>query len=90
MQGLKDAIPGTVGDDPACVEHDDPVDQLEQRRAVGDHEQCFSLRNAFQVLPDALFARVVHRGGGFVEQQDRGIFQDGPGFYGIVNFSAIM
>lgn len=79
FEGREYFVFGAVRRDPAAVEDDDPLGEVEQRGAVGDEEQRPVFREYFEVVAHTFFARGVHRRGRLVEQQQRGIFQDGAG-----------
>src|SRR5690606_29035302 len=53
-----------------CVNDDQPVDQLEQRRAVGDQNQSLTCGDYLESAPQQGFALVVHVATGLIEQQD--------------------
>ncbi|CAH0130340.1 hypothetical protein SRABI112_00191 [Pseudomonas mediterranea] len=46
---------------------------------MGDQQQGLALNVGVELLPQSVFAAVVHGAGGFVQQQDRWIEQQGPG-----------
>lgn len=70
---------GAVGEDAAVVHHDHPVNQVEQGRAVGDHNQGLALGGAVQMLKELCFGLRIHRAGGFIHQQQARAGKQGAG-----------
>ena len=65
--------------DPAVVDDHDLVGVADGGEAVGDDEDGAADAQAFQRFLHFGFAFGVERAGGFVEQQQRRVFQDGAG-----------
>ena len=63
----------------ALVHHGNPVGILHRGQPVGDHQRGAPFHQLRQRLLDQVFALGVQRAGGFVQQQDRCIHQQGPG-----------
>ena len=70
---------GAVFDDFAVVHDNDAVHLAQGGQSVGDGDDGFAAHDAFQRFLDGLFAFAVEGGGGFVQNQDRGVFEDGAG-----------
>lgn len=70
---------GALLDDASAVEDDEAVHAGDGAQAVGDHEGRTSVHQPPQGVLDQEFALRVQRAGRLVEQQDRGVAQDGPG-----------
>ena len=70
---------GAFGDDAAAVHDDDAVSVAHGGEAVGDDQRCLAGHQAFEGVLDEAFAFAIERTGGFIEQQDGGIAQDGAG-----------
>src|SRR5918994_5432520 len=72
-------VPGTVGDHPPAVQHDQPLDQGEERGAVRDQEQGLARQDLLEALLEAALGAVVHGAARLVEHQDRRVPEEGPG-----------
>jgi hypothetical protein len=59
--------------------HQNPVRILDGRQPVGDHERGASFEEALDGLLDQYLALRIQGAGGFVENQNLRIPQDGPG-----------
>ena len=70
---------GAVGDHPAAVEHDQPLDQRQQRGAVGHQQQGPAGQDLLEALLEPALGAVVHRAGRLVEHQDRRVEQQRAG-----------
>ena len=68
---------GAVFDDSPFIQHQHPVGVLDGRQAVRDHDGGAVYREALQGFLDQRLRFGVQGGGGLVQQQDGGIFQDG-------------
>ncbi len=66
-------------DDASPVEDDEAVHAGDGAQAVGDHEGRASVHEPPQGVLDEDLALRVQGAGRLVEQQDRGVAQDGPG-----------
>ena len=66
-------------DDVAVVHHDDAVGLFDGGQAVGNDDAGAAVHQTLQGLLDEAFGFVVKRAGGFVQEQYRGVFQDGAG-----------
>ncbi len=62
-------------DDAALVEHDQPVHCGDGRQTVRDGHHRLALHQAIEALLDRGFDFAVERAGGFIEQQDGGVFE---------------
>ena len=70
---------GADVDDPAAVEHRDPVGQRERRAPVGDHERGALRGDRAQGLADRGLGGGVDGGRGVVEHEDPGVVEQGAG-----------
>ena len=61
----------------AVAHHDNAVGLLDGSQAVGDDDAGPAVHQAFQCLLNQPFGFIIQRAGGFVEQQDGCVFQDG-------------
>ena len=68
-----------LGDDAATVHDHDAVGLEHGGEAMRDHQRGAARHQVFQRVLHGALALGVERGGGFVEQQDRGILQQGAG-----------
>ena len=69
-----------AGVDDAALLHDyDSIGQGQRRQTVGDDDRRAVAGEMFQHSVDQLFALQIDLAGGFVQDQDRRIAQDGPG-----------
>ncbi len=66
-----------VVDDLAGAHHDDPVEAVQRRQAVRDGDHRAAHHQPVERFLDRFFRGAVQRRGGFVEQQDRRVLQDG-------------
>ena len=64
-------------DDPAVLEHDDLIHVMNGGEAVGDDQGGAAVHQFLDRFHDGSFGRGVERGSGFVEKQDRRVFQKG-------------
>src|ERR1044072_893954 len=68
---LQDVVARPVRDDLALVHQDDPLDELEQRRAAGEQEKRAPLQSLLEALDQAALGLRVHCARRFVHQHDR-------------------
>ena len=71
-------VPGDV-DDPAVLHHHDAVGQGQDRKTMRDDDCGAVADEFFQHFLNGLLAFKIHLAGGLVEDQDRGVAEDGPG-----------
>lgn len=64
---------------PALVDDRDALGMLYRGQAMGDHQRGTAGHQAGQRLLDQVFTLCIKGTGGFVQQQDRRIDQQGPG-----------
>ena len=76
---LQHVVPRSVGDHPAAVQHDQPVDQGQERGAVRDQQQGLAGQDLLEALLEAALGAVVHGAARLVEHQDRRIQEQRPG-----------
>ena len=69
----------TAFDNVPGVKHDDLIGIDHRRQAVGNDQGGAPGRNLAQRFLDFLLRMGIQRRGGFVEQQDAGLFENGPG-----------
>ena len=62
------------------IDHNDLVGIPDGAQAVGDHKTGAALHKVEQGFLDASLGASVNTAGGFVQDQDPGICQDGPGY----------
>src|SRR5215470_2813558 len=60
----------------AMVEHDQAIHAGDSRKAMRDRDHGLARHQGAEALLDRGFDLAVERGGGFVEHQDRSVFQD--------------
>src|SRR5258705_13727007 len=77
--GFHELIVFSLADDFAAVHDDDAVGGEYGAEAVGDDEGGALVHEAFYGLLDEVLAFGVHLAGGFVENQNRGLAEDGAG-----------
>src|SRR5690606_10662362 len=77
--GGEELVVAALFDDGAPVEDDEAVHAGDGAEAVGDDEGGAALHQAPQGVLDEELALRVERAGRLVEEQDRGVAQDGPG-----------
>ena len=65
--------------DSAVVEDDDLIGVDDRRKAVGDHHRGAAPGDSVERFLDGLLGAAVERRGGFVEDQDRGVLEQGAG-----------
>ncbi len=65
--------------DVAVVHHQDQVGVADGGQAMGDDEAGAALHQGVHRLLDQHLGVGIHRTGGFVQDQDRGVGQDGAG-----------
>ena len=68
---------GSLGNQLAAVQNENAVGVAHRGKAVGDHQRCPVCGELLDRLLDEGLAFCIERAGGFVEQQDRCITQDG-------------
>ena len=68
-----------VGDDSSIVEDEDSLGAADGAEAVGDDDGGLAGEKFVEGLLDLLFALGVEGGGGFVEDQDRSVAEEGAG-----------
>ena len=66
-------------DDLAAIEHHQPVGLAQRRQAVGDGDGGAAMDQVVEGFLDFLLGRGIHRRGGFVEDQDARVDQQGAG-----------
>ncbi len=76
---IQQFLVGALLDDLAVIDHQDVVGIPDGAQAVGDDEAGASGHQAQQGLLDAGLGARVHAAGGFVEDQDCRVGQDGAG-----------
>ena len=74
---LHQTIRRAVLDDLAGLQHDHPVEIAQRRKTVGDRDHGAPAHQPAERLADRFLGFAVERGGGFVEQQDRRVLQEG-------------
>ena len=72
-------VVGAVLDDPAAVEHDDPVGQVQGRDAMRDEHRGAPGQHVAQPVVDRLLGAGVDRARRVVEHEDARVGQDGAG-----------
>ena len=70
---------GTGLDEATTVEHHDPVGGFDGGQAMGDDEGGAALTQGVERLLDFAFGVGVQRGGGFIENQDGRVLEQGAG-----------
>ena len=70
-------VPGL--DDPALVEHDQPVHLGQRRQAVGDGDHRLALHQREQVFLDRRLDLRIERRGRLVQDQDRRVLEEDAG-----------
>ena len=70
---------GAFLDDAAMVHHQNAIGFENGGQSMGDDQRRAVAHDAFKGTLHRRFTFGVERAGGFVEQQDRRIAQDGPG-----------
>ena len=63
--------------DPAVLDHGDAVGVVRGEQAVRDRDHGAPAHQPRECLADRFLRFTVERGGGFVEQEDRRVFQEG-------------
>ncbi len=61
------------------IDHGDAIGIENGGEAVGDHNRGTPLKQLCQGLLNVAFRAGVERRGGFVQDQDLGVFEEGPG-----------
>lgn len=75
-------------DDSATIEDVDPVAGLNGGEAVGDDDGCAAFYEIGQGFLNDGFCFAVEGGGGFVHDENGGVFEDGPGDGQALTFAA--
>ena len=76
---LHETVGGTIFDDPAALQHYDPVEITQRRKTMRDCDHCTPAHQARKRFANRLLGFAVERGGSFVEQQDRCVLQERTG-----------
>src|SRR5258708_2569409 len=77
--GAQELLVAALADDLAAVHHDDLVGALDRAETVGDHERRALVHDPFDGSLNQCLALGVHLAGGFVENEDRSVAEDGAG-----------
>ena len=76
---LQQLLMGTLLNDLAITNDDDPIRITDGRQAVGDDKTGTSLHQAQQGFLDPRLGARVHAGGGFIEDEDAWISKNSAG-----------
>jgi hypothetical protein len=78
--GARSELGGTpLVDDPTPVDHNNPVKALKRGHPVRDRKHRTSLHQSFKGGLNCAFRRAIEGRRCFIQQQDRGAFQDRSG-----------
>ena len=74
---IQQLLVGSLLDDFAIIDHDNPIGIPDGAQPVGDHKTCAALHKVKQGFLDAYLGAGIHTAGGFIQDQDPRIRKDG-------------